>query len=120
MKIFELDHVALHVKDLDASCKFYREVLKLAPLPRPVFPFPGAWFRLGGHHELHLIGDRDQPVMSHRQGNHFALRTEDLDAWENHFQRIGFTRLLRKSRSDGAGQIFIEDPDGHVIELCAK
>ena len=50
----------------------------------------------------------------------FASRTEDLDAWENHFKRIGFTRLLRKSRSDGAGQIFIEDPDGHVIELCAK
>ena len=47
MKIFELDHVALHVKDLEASCKFYREVLELASLPRPVFPFPGAWFRLG-------------------------------------------------------------------------
>jgi catechol 2,3-dioxygenase-like lactoylglutathione lyase family enzyme len=120
MKIFELDHVALHVKDLDASCKFYREVMQLQSLPRPVFDFPGAWFRLGEHHELHLIGGRSQSVISHRQGNHFALRAENLDPWENHFKHIGFTKYLRKLRPDGAGQIFFEDPDGHVIELCAK
>ena len=120
MKIFELNHVAIHVKDLEANCKFYREVLRLEPLPRPAFDFPGAWFRLGVQQELHLIGDRAQPVISHRQGNHFALLTDDLDGWQKHFQQIGFTRLLRKQRPDGAGQIFLEDPEGHVIELCAK
>jgi lactoylglutathione lyase len=120
MKIFELNHVAIHVKDLEASCKFYREVLRLEPLARPAFDFPGAWFRLGVQQELHLIGDRDQPVVSNRQGNHFAVLTDDLDGWQKHFQRIGFTRLLRKERPDGAGQIFLEDPDGHVVELCMK
>jgi catechol 2,3-dioxygenase-like lactoylglutathione lyase family enzyme len=120
MKIFGLDHVALHVKDLDASRAFYRDVLQFEALPRPAFDFPGAWFRIGMGHELHLIGERGQPVTSHRQGNHFAMETDDLDAWENHFKKIGFTRSLRKSRPDGAGQIFIEDPDGHVIELTCK
>ena len=46
MKIRRLDHVAIHVKDVEASSKFYREVLRLEPLPRPMFDFPGAWFRL--------------------------------------------------------------------------
>jgi catechol 2,3-dioxygenase-like lactoylglutathione lyase family enzyme len=67
--------------------------------------------------ELHLIGDRAQPVFSHNRGNHFALRTDDLDAWESHFKTIGFKPKIRKLRPDGAGQIFLEDPDGHVIEL---
>jgi len=120
MKIFELNHVAVHVRDLAASEKFYREVLRLEPLPRPAFDFPGAWFRLGVQQELHLIGDRAQPVISHRQGNHFAVLTDDLDAWEEHFKQIDFTRFLRKLRPDGAGQIFLEDPDGHVVELCSK
>jgi catechol 2,3-dioxygenase-like lactoylglutathione lyase family enzyme len=120
MKILELDHVALHVKDLEASCKFYGDVMGLQSLPRPAFNFTGAWFRLGEHHELHLIGGREKPVDSHRQGNHFALRAENLDPWENHFKQIGFTKYLRKFRPDGAGQIFLEDPDGHVIELTAK
>ena len=120
MKILQLDHVALHVKDVDVSCKFYHEVLRLEPLPRPAFDFPGAWFRLGTEQELHLIGDRTQAVFSHSRGNHFALQTDDLAAWERHFQQMGFHHNPRKQRPDGAWQIFLEDPDGHVIELCVK
>jgi lactoylglutathione lyase len=118
MKIFELNHVALHVSDLEASRKFYREVLRLEPLPRPGFDFPGAWFRLGTDQELHLIGDRAQPVYSSNRGNHFALRTDNLDAWEKHFSEINFASRTRKVRPDGAGQMFVKDPDGHIIELC--
>jgi lactoylglutathione lyase len=118
MKIYELNHVALHVQDVEISCQFYREVLQLAPMGRPAFTFPGAWFRLGAEQELHLIGDRVQPVISHHRGNHFALRTDDLDGWEAHFKKIGFTYTPRKQRPDGAWQIFVNDPDGHVIELC--
>jgi catechol 2,3-dioxygenase-like lactoylglutathione lyase family enzyme len=120
MKILALDHIAIHVKDLEASCRFYSEVLLAQPLPRPAFDFPGAWFRLGANQELHLIGGRDQSVASHSRGNHFALETDDLIGWERHFKKIGFQHRPRKLRPDGAGQIFLEDPDGHVIELCAK
>ena len=47
MHFMQLDHVALHVEDVDASCRFYGEALMLESLPRPDFDFPGAWFRLG-------------------------------------------------------------------------
>ena len=117
MKIHELNHVAIHVSDVDKSCRFYREVLQLEPMSRPAFTFPGAWFRLGANQELHLIGERGAPVVSHNRGNHFALRVDLLDPWERHLDSLGVEHLPPKRRPDGAWQVFLRDPDGHVIEL---
>jgi catechol 2,3-dioxygenase-like lactoylglutathione lyase family enzyme len=117
MQVLELNHVALHVRDVDAACDFYKNVLRLKPLARPAFDFPGAWFRLGERQELHLIGERVQPVHSHNRGNHFALRVDDIGEWEKHLQEIQANHRPRKQRPDGAWQIFLSDPDGHVIEL---
>jgi catechol 2,3-dioxygenase-like lactoylglutathione lyase family enzyme len=118
MKFRQLDHVALHVHDVARSCAFYAEVLQLQPIPRPAFSFPGAWFRLGETQELHLIGDRTQPVDSHSRGNHYALLVDDLDEWERYFQRTGVPYVPRRVRPDGAYQLYVVDPDGHHIELC--
>jgi lactoylglutathione lyase len=120
MTISELNHVALHVQDVERSCTFYRDVLRLEPIPRPAFTFPGAWFRLGTTQELHLIGDRSEPVFSHNRGNHFALRVDDLDAWEGHLRDVRAEFQPRNLRPDGALQLFLRDPDGHVIELFSK
>ncbi len=117
MKILELNHVALHVADLEKSSAFYRDVLQLAPIPRPAFTFEGAWFRLVANQELHLIGERFGPVLSRRRGNHFALRVDDLSSWEAHFRIVGVEFRPRKQRPDGAWQVFLSDPDGHVVEL---
>lgn len=117
MQVLELNHVALHVKNLEASCDFYRYTLRLEPLPRPAFDFPGAWFRLGSQQELHLIGERTAPVVSHSRGNHFALRVDDLAEWERHLRQVNAQFAPPKPRPDGAVQIFLRDPDDHVIEL---
>ena len=117
MKIQELNHVALHVADVARSCEFYRGVLQLEQISRPAFTFPGAWFRLGADQELHLIGDRSEPVNSGHRGNHFALRVDALDSWEAHLKKVGAEFRPRKQRPDGAWQVFLRDPDGHVIEL---
>ena len=117
MQVLELNHVALHVIDLEASCNFYQNTLRLEPLPRPAFTFPGAWFRLGERQELHLIGERTEPVQSHNRGNHFALRVDNLDEWETHLQKMNADFRPRKMRPDGAWQVFLRDPDGHIIEL---
>jgi lactoylglutathione lyase len=117
MMIRQLDHVALHVADVEVSRRFYSEVLLLKELQRPAFDFPGAWFRVGTHHELHLIGDRTEPVHSGYRGTHVALAVDELDSWERHLDAIGATRLDRKIRPDGLLQTFLMDPDGHWIEL---
>ena len=119
MKTLQLNHVAIHVADVERSVKFYQEVLKLQPIPRPAFPFPGAWFRLGEDQELHLIGERTSGVISHNRGNHYALLVDDLDTWESYFRSGNIPYLPRRRRPDGACQIYLIDPDGHYIELCA-
>ncbi|HZN34579.1 MAG TPA: VOC family protein [Pirellulaceae bacterium] len=118
MLIAQLNHVALHVADVERSVQFYRDVLQLTPIPRPAFTFPGAWFRLGVDQELHLIGERTKEVVSHNRGNHFALLVDDFNAWEQRLTELGVTFLPRRTRPDGALQLFIIDPDGHYLELC--
>ena len=117
MKVIELNHVAIHVTDVKKSVDFYERVLRLEPIPRPAFDFPGAWFRLGIRQELHLIGDRDNAVFSSHRGNHFALMVDDTEAWQSHLQGVGAEAAPKKRRPDGAWQIFLRDPDGHAIEL---
>ena len=116
MKIHELNHVAIHVADVERSSVFYRDMLRLEMLPRPAFDFPGAWFRLGAVQELHLIG-RGGPVASGDGNNHFALRVDDIASWEQHLQSVGAAFNPKKQRPDGAWQIFLRDADGHFIEL---
>ena len=117
MRILELNHVAIHVEDVEKSCAFYSGVLRLERLPRPAFDFPGAWFRLGERQELHIIGLRQQPVISHNRGNHFALMADDLAPWVEHFKAIAAEFRGPVRRPDGAMQVFVRDVDGHVIEL---
>jgi len=117
MMIHELNHVAIHVADVERSCEFYRGVLQLEQIPRPAFDFPGAWFRLGASQELHLIGRRDEPVLPRSRNNHFALRVDNIAAWEQHLEAIRAEFRPKKQRPDGAWQVFLSDPDGHFIEL---
>ena len=117
MTHYELNHVALHVADVEKSSKFYLDTLKLEPMERPAVDFPGAWFQLGDFQELHLIGGLENAVHSQPRSNHFALRADNLDEWESHFNSIGQEYLPRRTRPDGALQLFVADPDGHHIEL---
>ena len=118
MNFSQLNHVALHVADIDRSVEFYRDVLRLESIPRPAFTFPGAWFRLGVDQELHLIGERPREVNSQTRGNHFALLVDDFDAWERYLTENHVHFAPRRTRPDGALQLYVIDPDGHHIELC--
>ena len=126
MRINQLNHIAIHVHDLDRSVAFYRDVLQLPEIDRPAFSFPGAWFKLGDgegedRQELHMIG-RDAPkrggsfdVPSER---HFAFKVDDIHAAADHLRTHNLEFRGPNPRPDGAQQIFVRDPDGHVIELC--
>jgi hypothetical protein len=43
---------------------------------------------------------------------------DDMDAWEAFFSETGVDYLPRRTRPDGAFQIYVTDPDGYFIELC--
>lgn len=117
MKVTQLNHVALHVADLAVSDAFYENVLGLKKIERPAFPFPGSWFRLGDDQELHLIARPIEGELQPRE-RHWALKVDDLDAFVAHLQQKNIEFTGPKPRPDGVRQVFLRDPDGHVIELC--
>ena len=116
--IRDLNHVALAVSDVPRSIAFYEDVVGLRRKPRPAFDFEGAWFALGETRELHLLEGLDTPVHEHHRGSHFAIEIGDFDACRRHLEETGAPIVHTNLRPDGARQIFIEDPDRHVVEFC--
>jgi len=116
MNIRQLNHVALHVSDLDRSRKFYGEVLGLEPMDRPAFDFPGAWFRVGADQEVHLIGRPPATGLPPHE-RHFAFRVDSIRAAKARLVELGVDHRGPKPRPDGALQIFLRDPDAHEVEL---
>jgi lactoylglutathione lyase len=115
IKVHELNHVAIHVRDLDASIRFYREVIGLPQIPRPNFAFPGAWFAFGNQ-ELHLIAESTLDP-NDRRHHHFALLVDDTFAAKAELEQKGVTEFKGPApRPDGAMQLFFHDPDGYLIE----
>jgi len=133
MEIEAIHHVSLPVRDLEVSVRFYREILGLKPLDRPPFNFPGAWFAAGAHQQLHLIVHdgatfRGEKAINTRDG-HFAVRVRSYRQTVEFLQSKGYReeadpmdlRSLRLQPHATAGfpQIYILDPDRHVIEINA-
>ena len=117
MHIDQLNHFALHVSDLEKSIQFYQEILCLKQIDRPAFDFPGAWFQLGPGQELHLIASDAESAEAIPNQGHTALRVQDIAQAGAHLKAKGVEFRGPKPRPDGIPQIFLRDPDGHVIEL---
>src|ERR1700676_5646041 len=95
MEIGLLHHVTLPVTDLDRSKEFYRDILGLKEITRPAFPFPGAWFEIGGAQHLHLIVHDDATFRAHHKGIdtrdvHFAVRVPSYTGALEFLRRKGY------------------------------
>jgi len=123
-----IDHVTLVVASVDDSRKFYVDLFGFEEVPRPAFNFPGAWFKIG-EAMIHVTesdelsgkaGWGDRAVVRTSRGHHFACRTSDFDkavcAIEKHGIEIASGP---QTRPDGANQVYVYDPDRHLVEICS-
>lgn len=112
------NHVALCVKNIEESARFYREVIGLEPIEVPDhLKAIRSWFRIAPGQELHLLAGRTFPVTNNDPNMaHFSLTIADADPVEVYLKSKGLP-YLRQQRFDGAWQIYISDPDGYFIEL---
>ena len=129
IRVRHIDHVTLVVRDVEASRGFYVGLLGMTEVPRPAFSFDGAWFQAGAT-LIHLIAEHDRsgpagyPVdvlVRSSRNHHFAFEVEDAYAAATALKAKGIPLIDdAKFRPDGAVQVFLADPDHHVVELCTS
>lgn len=123
-----IDHATLIVKDLERSRRFYVDTLGMRQIPRPAFSFEGLWFQ-AGKTQIHLIlefsgsgpaGNLLAADLRSSRTQHVAFEVDDATAVVPHLSESQIQILSGpKPRPDGYMQVFVTDPDGHVIELCS-
>ena len=133
MDIHALHHVSLTTSDLERSRLFYREILQLTEIERPPFSFPGAWFQVGQTQQLHLIVC-EHPTFRGAKGVdtrdvHFAVRVGNYWSTVEFLRSKGYREdadgmdlkkmVVNPKAVAGFPQIYILDPDRHVIEINA-
>ncbi|MBC7500845.1 MAG: VOC family protein [Herminiimonas sp.] len=132
-----LNHYSIRTANLDACREFYEKVLGLTVGPRPPFPFPGLWMYAGDHDQyanavVHIIGigRDDGQGLSQYLGDrteaettgsgvidHVAFFADGLAVMLGHLRQLGIGFRERAVPGIGLYQLFLDDPNGIVVEL---
>jgi lactoylglutathione lyase len=119
----EIDHIALHVRDLAESTRFYRSIVGLEQIPNPFNDSRHIFFRLSAHTQLHLIAGAHEGTQ-HDIDVHFALRVPSVASFQILLEQKQIMYFSTKkeqavvtTRPDGIKQIYFQDPDGYWIEV---
>lgn len=126
LQVRSFDHITIIVDDIEATRHFYAELLGMEEVARPDFDFPGSWYQIGNV-QIHvtqanelagLAGWGDRQVKSVSRGHHFAFEVDNMQSAYERVQELGIrVGDGPKTRPDGAKQLYIYDPDGHLVEL---
>ncbi|MBA4176265.1 MAG: glyoxalase [Leptothrix sp. (in: Bacteria)] len=135
-----LNHFSIRSLDLAACERFYCGLLGMHVGPRPPFPFPGLWIypevpKAADDYAgaaVHIIGiDRNDPEglrqylgdrdESSLQGtgsvDHVAFTATGLNSLRERLRAAGIALRERQVPLLGLHQVFVDDPNGVVVEL---
>jgi catechol 2,3-dioxygenase-like lactoylglutathione lyase family enzyme len=112
-----MNHFTVLAKDLDATVRFYVDLLGLAPGPRPDLGFPGAWLYVGDSAVLHIIAGREMPAQAAGVLDHMAFSAKGLPQVRARLDAEGVRYDLRRQRGANTWQLFCHDPNGAKVEL---
>ncbi len=121
IKLLKLHHVSFAIRNLEASKRFFGDVIGLTEIERPGFDFPGAWYALGDR-QLHLIeqtGEGREAAGRISRADHMALEVADVQAVKRCLTEKGVEFGEGTNQRLGMDQVFCRDPDGHVIEFVS-
>jgi len=137
MPVGPLSHYSIRAVDLEASRKFYTDVMGFTVGPRPNFPFPGLWLYNGDHGSYHnavvhvvgvdlndpeglkqYLGDRDlESLEGTGTVDHIAFAATGLADMMKRLKKLGVDFRERTVPSLDLHQLFLDDPSDIVIEL---
>jgi catechol 2,3-dioxygenase-like lactoylglutathione lyase family enzyme len=126
MLITHLFHIAIKTPDLEATRRFYTELLGMQLAARPEMAFPGLWIKaptLGGDAILHFYGGW---AAKDRAGNvpvgtsaidHVALAAIGYHELRDRLKAVGLSHRENKVPEVPVWQIFVHDPSGVLLEI---
>ncbi len=128
MPLHHIEHYLVLAKDLDATRKFYVDVLGMIDGERPPFDFAGHWLYLGDQACVHVAQAGKNPGQRRYLGesaaasgtgsiDHIAFRATGLAEMINRLDSLGIEARRRTVPDQGLKQLFIRDPNGVTIEL---
>lgn len=120
-------HAMIRVKDINASMRFYSELLGLEKTHEIKLDDCTLHFLKDkdGDFEIELTENFETPQNGYANGNafgHFALETQDMDEFDKKFKAFGGEYLYEPYMMEEAKSkiAFIKDPDGNEIEIIQK
>lgn len=120
MHITRLLHATFLVEDLDRTRIFYENVLGLVPDGmRPEMSFPGVWYNVGIHQQIHLMqlpnpeANLQRPAHGGRD-RHIALAVNDLSTL---IQKLDSATVSYTVSMSGRPALFCRDPDDNALEF---
>jgi catechol 2,3-dioxygenase-like lactoylglutathione lyase family enzyme len=125
LRVKGIDHVTMVVRDLERSREFFVDLLGMSEVPRPAFGFPGLWFQ-SGQTQIHLNITSEEAgapgfgttATEVTRALHVAFEVADARLAARQLAERGVPIVAGpRNRPDGAVQLYIRDPDGHLIEL---
>jgi len=118
-----LNHIALHVFDLQKSGKFYTETIGLDTIPEPFHDGNHIWLLIGYKSHLHLIGGA-KPAIDRDKNTHLCFTVPSVEQFLERLKKIQWpyedwagTAGAVTKRVDGVKQVYFRDPDGYWIEV---
>jgi catechol 2,3-dioxygenase-like lactoylglutathione lyase family enzyme len=115
-----LDHFNIRTRKLTETVRFYESILGLEKGPRPDFAFPGAWMYSEGKAVVHLvdIAATDEPQKPDSGVvHHVAFASTGFDGMADRLKSRGMPFEARQVPGGELWQIFVNDPNGVMIEL---
>lgn len=122
----KLFHAAIKTADLDATVRFYTEVLGLVLADRPPIGFPGAWLKpaqAGADAIIHLYaGDAAQEADGSIQTgtsaiDHVSVVCQGYSDFKARFEQFGLAYRENLVPATPLWQLFVYDPNGVQLEL---
>jgi catechol 2,3-dioxygenase-like lactoylglutathione lyase family enzyme len=120
MSVGVLDHYNLRTRKFKETVGFYEGVLGFENGARPNFTFPGAWLYSEGRAVVHLvdISGSDEPQKPDSGVvHHIAFVSKGFRAMKDRLAGKGVPFRTQEVPGGALWQIFVEDPNGVVIEL---
>src|SRR5262245_4354959 len=118
MPVEGVDHYTILTEDMQATRRFYCDLLGLSEGWRPAFDFPGAWLYAGGQPIVHVVAGRPIPGKTTGAVDHVAFRASgDPVELGRRLQGDGIRNEIRTVVGTGVRQVFCLDPNGVRVEL---